>query len=91
MDMDESEQMSSLGPKRHSKNQASKAKVMTRGQRLQGFKKGATPSWMKDGVCLDKNILRGEQLKYWTCVDDLCWVKQRCRPERGEISSFGII
>ena len=43
-------------------------------------KRGTPPSWMETGVCLDKVILREEQLKDPACVDALCWIRQGSRP-----------
>ena len=53
----------SIAPKRGLECQTSKARVMTRGQRLQVSKSVTTPSWMQGGDCLEKDILQEKQLK----------------------------
>ena len=60
----------------------SKARVMTRSQLPQGPKasQGASPSWLEGEVCLDKNVLREEQLKDPASVDAFCWLQSGSRP-----------
>ena len=62
---------------------------MTRGQR-QVSKSGTTLSWMEGGVCLDKDVLREEQLKDPAYVDTLCWIRPGSRPGKDEIPSSGL-
>ena len=64
-----------------------KARVLTRSQRQQGPKSMTNPSWMEDGICLNREFLREEQLKDLARVDALCWIKNSQRLERDEILS----
>ena len=67
--MDKLAQNSFKEPKSVLEGEVSKARAMTRSQRPQGSKKGASLSWLDGEVYLDKNILLGEQLKDPTCLD----------------------
>ena len=55
-------------PKRDLEYQTSKARVMTRGQRPQGSKKGAPPSWLDGKVCLGKDGLSEEYFVLMLCA-----------------------
>ena len=74
--MDKLAQNSFEGPNSVLEGQVSKAKAMPRSQKPQGSKKGASPSWLEGGVCLNKNILLEEKLKDPACVDALCQIRQ---------------
>ena len=72
---------------------ASKARVMTRGQRQMPIgpkSQGTTPSWMEGGVCLDETTFKDEQFKDPASVDALCWLRQGKRPDREGILSAGL-
>ena len=70
--------------------QTGKARVLTRNRLPQGSKTSASPSWLEGGVCLNKDILRDEQLKDPASVDALCWVKNGKKPEKEAILSLGL-
>ena len=78
------------GPKSVLEGQVSKVRTMTRSQRPQGSKKGASPSQLEGGVCLNNNILLEKQLKDPACLDTLCWIRQGQRPEIDEILLSGL-
>ena len=67
--------------------QTKRTRVMTRGQLSQGLGKaqGSVPSWIGDGVSLDRDILRQEQLKDPASVDAFCWLRAGKKPEKAEI------
>jgi hypothetical protein len=87
------EQDSSSASQRIHKSRASKTRVMTRGQLSKGLGtqvQSTQPSWMGDGVSLDKDVLREEQLKDPASVDALCWIQAGQKPEKSEILSAGL-
>lgn len=47
-------------------------------------------TWLGQGLPIDKEILRAEQLKDPACVDALCWLQTGSRPEKEEILRMGL-
>ena len=83
---------SSDGSKVDHEGQASKNRALTRGQASQGLGVAQAPasSWMGDGVCLDRDVLRQEQLKDPASVDAFCWLRSGKKPEKQEILPAGL-
>lgn len=73
-------------------DQVKRTRVMTRGQLSQGLgvAQGSSSSWLGDGVNLNKDVLRQEQLKDPASVDAFCWLRAKKKPEKAEILSAGL-
>ena len=72
--------------------QTNKTRVLTRDQSSKGLGTAqvSATSWMGDGVCLDRDVLRQEQLKDPASVDAFCWLQTGKKPEKQEILSAGL-
>jgi transposase InsO family protein len=71
--------------------QTSKARALTRSRVPKGQPaQAASPSWLEGGVCLDKCVVRDEQLKDPASVDAICWLQSGHRPEKADILSSGL-
>ena len=86
------EQDSPSGLKEDQESRTSRTRVLTRGQTSQGLGVAQVPtsSWLGDGVCLDKDVLRQEQLKDPASVDAFCWLRSGQKPEKQDILAAGL-
>lgn len=82
------------GGSKRVRRETDRARVLTRGQASskgpRTSQRVSPPSWLEAGICLDRQVLKEEQLKDPACVDAMCWLRQQGRPERSEILSTGL-